>query len=320
MRIFILYAFLIFANLAAWALALMAFHEQPLLLGTALLAYTFGLRHAVDADHIAAIDNVTRKLMQQGKEPIAVGLFFSLGHSTIVFALSIGIALTATFIPVHFKIGTALSALFLLLIGIANIFILAAVYQIFQRVRRGARYAEEDLDLLMANRGFFGRLFKNLFGWIDRSWQMYPIGFLFGLGFDTATEVGLLGISAMEATAGLSVWSILVFPTLFTAGMALVDSTDSVLMVRAYGWAFKKPIRKLYYNMTITSISILMALLIGTIQLLGLIGGNGPFWSAIEALNNNMGLVGILMIGTFFVSWAVSILIYHMSRYDQIDL
>jgi high-affinity nickel-transport protein len=180
------------------------------------------------------------------------------------------------------------------------------------------------LNLILAKRGFFGRIFRNLFRLIEHSWQMYPVGFLFGLGFDTATEVGLLGISATEATKGLSIWSILVFPTLFTAGMALIDSTDSILMLGAYGWAFVKPIRKLYYNMTITFVSVLVALLVGGIEVLGLIGGHfkmqGVIWDMIGSLNDNFGVIGFAIVGVFVVSWAVSIIIYRMNRYDEIEV
>ena len=325
-----MYMLLIGVNAGAWLWALIAFHNYPVLLGTALLAYTFGLRHAVDADHIAAIDNVTRKLMQEGKRPVAVGFFFSLGHSTIVFGLSVAIAVTSVMLKNRFDsfeaiggiIGTSVSAFFLLAIAIANIFILVSVYRTFQRVKSGGQFVDEDLNLTLAKRGFFGRIFRNLFRLIEHSWQMYPVGFLFGLGFDTATEVGLLGISATEATKGLPIWSILVFPTLFTAGMALVDSTDSILMLGAYGWAFVKPIRKLYYNLTITLVSILVALLIGGIEVLGLIGDqfkiHGAIWDVIGSLNNNFGVVGFVIIGVFVGSWAVSILIYRMKRYDEI--
>ncbi|MGB7768585.1 MAG: HoxN/HupN/NixA family nickel/cobalt transporter [Verrucomicrobiia bacterium] len=331
-RIASLYALLIGVNAGAWVWALMVFHHHPVLLGTALLAYTFGLRHAVDADHIAAIDNVTRKLMQQGKRPVAVGFFFSLGHSTIVFGLSVAIALTSVAIKGRFNafasiggiIGTAVSAFFLLAIAIANLIILISVYHTFQRVKRGGQFVDEDLNLLLARRGFFGRIFRNLFRLIEQSWQMYPVGFLFGLGFDTATEVGLLGISATEATQGLPIWSILVFPALFMAGMALVDSTDSILMLGAYGWAFVKPIRKLYYNMTITFVSVLVALLVGGIEVLGLIGDHlkihGAAWDMIGSLNDNLGMVGFVIIGVFAGSWAVSILIYRMNRYDEIEV
>jgi high-affinity nickel-transport protein len=270
-RISVLYAFLVIANLAAWGWAIIAFHGYPLLLGTALLAYTFGLRHAVDADHIAAIDNVTRKLMQQGQRPVGVGFYFSLGHSTIVVGLSVAIAFTSVSLKNHFDglenvgglIGTSVSAFFLLAIAAANLLVLVSVYRTFRVVKNGGRYVEEDLDLLLSKRGFFGRIFRRLFRLIGKSWHMYLLGFLFGLGFDTATEVGLLGISATEASKGLPLWSILVFPALFTTGMALVDSTDSILMLGAYGWAFVKPIRKLYYNMTITFVSVLIAVLVG---------------------------------------------------------
>jgi len=331
-RIFSLYALLVGFNVGAWVWALIAFHHYPVLLGTAFLACTFGLRHAVDADHIAAIDNVTRKLMQQGKRPVSVGFFFSLGHSTIVFGLSVIIALTSAAIKNRFNsfesvggiIGTSVSAFFLLAIAIANVIVLISVYRTFQHVKRGGRFVDEDLNLILGKRGFFGRIFRNLFRLIEHGWQMYPVGFLFGLGFDTATEVGLLGISATEAAKGLPIWSILVFPTLFTAGMALIDSTDGILMLGAYGWAFVKPIRKLYYNMTITFVSVLVALLVGGIEVLGLVGDHlkihGAVWDLIGSLNNNFGLIGFAIIGVFVMSWAVSILIYRMYRYDEIEV
>ena len=221
-------------------------------------------------------------------------------------------------------IGTAVSAFFLLAIAVANIIILISVCRTFQHVKRGGQFVDEDLNLLLAQRGFFGRIFRNLFRLVEHSWQMYLVGFLFGLGFDTATEVGLLGISATEATKGLPVWSILVFPTLFMAGMALVDSTDSILMLGAYGWAFVKPIRKLYYNMTITFVSVVVALLIGGIEVLGLIGDqlqiHGAVWDNIGYLNNNFGIIGFVIIGVFAGSWIVSLLIYRMNRYDEIEV
>jgi high-affinity nickel-transport protein len=331
-RVVSMYALLAVVNILSWIWALMAFRHYPVLLGTALLAYTFGLRHAVDADHIAAIDNVTRKLMQQGKRPVAVGFFFSLGHSTIVFGLSIAIALTSVALKDRFDslasvggmIGTTVSAFFLVAIAIANIIILISVYQTFRRVKKGGTYVDEDLNLILAKRGFFGRIFRNLFRLVDHSWQMYPIGFLFGLGFDTATEVSLLGVSAKAAANGMPIWSILVFPTLFTAGMALIDSTDSILMLGAYGWAFVKPIRKLYYNMTITFVSIIVALLIGGIEALGLIGDEfgwkGPFWALMDSLNDNFGTIGFVIIGVFVVSWIASLIIYRVKKYDEIEV
>jgi nickel/cobalt transporter (NiCoT) family protein len=331
-RIILVYALLAFANIGAWAWALAAFHQYPVLLGTSLLAYTFGLRHAVDADHIAAIDNVVRKLMQQGKRPVAVGLFFSLGHSTIVLGLSVAIALTSVAIKNRFSsfasiggvLGTAVSALFLVGIALANVMILISVYRTFRRVKNGGLFVEDDVNALLGQRGFFGRIFRGLFKLIDHGWQMYFVGFLFGLGFDTATEVGLLGISATEATKGLPIWSILVFPALFTAGMALIDSTDSILMLGAYGWAFVKPIRKLYYNMTITFVSVLMALLIGGIEVLGLIrdklNTRGAVWDMVGSLNDHFGVIGFVIIGVFAVSWAVSMAIYRINRYDEIEV
>src|SRR5579885_602950 len=331
-RIIALYALLIGFNAGAWLWALAAFHHYPVLLGTAFLAYAFGLRHAVDADHIAAIDNVTRKLMQQGQRPVSVGFFFSLGHSTIVFGLSLVIALTSLAIQNRFEvfkavggvIGTSVSAFFLLAIALANSLILISVYRTFQHVKGGGRFLDEDLDLLLGRRGFFGRIFRNLFRLIEHGWQMYPVGFLFGLGFDTATEVGLLGISATQAAQGLSIWSILVFPTLFAAGMALVDTTDSILMLGAYGWAFVKPIRKLYYNLTITFVSVVVALLVGGIEALGLIGDklslHGVLWNVIGSLNDNFGVVGFAIIGVFVASWAASLIIYRLNGYDEIEV
>ena len=328
-----IYILLIGANVAASLWALTAFHNYPILLGTATLAYTFGLRHAFDADHIAAIDNVTRKLMQEGKRPVAVGFFFSLGHSTIVVALSIGIAITATALQSKFDnftsiggiVGTLVSASFLFAIAIANIVILRSIYRTFQIVKNGGKFVEEDLDLMLSQRGFMGRILRRFFPLIERSWHMYPLGLLFGLGFDTATEVGLLGISATQAAQGMSIWSILVFPALFTAGMSLMDTTDSILMLGAYGWAFVKPIRKLYHNLTITAVSVIVAVVVGGLEVLNLVGdqlgltNGGGFWGAIGAINDNFGILGYLIVGIFLVSWLVSFLIYRAKGYDAIE-
>jgi high-affinity nickel-transport protein len=308
------------------------FHGSSLLLGTAFLAYSFGLRHAFDADHIAAIDNITRKLMQQGRHPIAVGFFFSLGHSTIVVGLVLAIALTTTALQDRFGafkdigavIGTSVSALFLFTIASANILVLIQVYRALQAVKKDGRLAADDVDNILAKRGFLGRLLRPTFALIERSWHVYPLGLLFGLGFDTATEVGLLGISAAQAAQGLSIWSILVFPALFTAGMSLMDTTDSTLMVGTYGWAFVKPVRKLYYNMTITFASVVAALVIGGIEVLGLIGDKlgleGPVWRFVATLSENFGLVGYSIVAFFVVSWIVSYLLYKAKGYDKIEV
>jgi len=331
-RIIAIYAILIPANVLAWIWALIAFRDQPVLLGTALLAYTFGLRHAVDADHIAAIDNVTRKLMQSGKRPLSVGLFFSLGHSTVVVVASIFVALAVSALQEKFAdfkeigglIGTSVSAFFLLIVAVANIFILVSVYRLFEAVKRGERFIDEDLNVLLSQRGVIGRMLRSVFAVISKSWHMYPLGILFGLGFDTATEIALLGISASQSADGMSMWSILVFPALFTAGMSLVDATDSVLMVRAYGWAFVKPIRKLYYNMIITLVSVIVALVIGGVEALGLIGRkldlSGSFWDGIEALNENFGALGYLIIAIFILSWMISVIVYRVKGYDDIEV
>ena len=333
-KVIAVYLLLFIFNAAAWLWAVIAFGRYPILLGTAALAYSFGLRHAFDADHIAAIDNVTRKLMQEGRRPVGVGLFFSLGHSTIVVALTIAIAITATALQDRFEafksfggiVGTLVSALFLFAIAIANIIVLASVWRTFQTVKRGGRFVEEDLDLMLANRGLLGRLFRRFFRLIERSWQMFPLGLLFGLGFDTATEVGLLGISASQASQSLSIWSILVFPALFTAGMTLIDTTDSILMLGAYGWAFIKPIRKLYYNLTITAVSVIVAVIVGGLETLNLIGDQlgltdgGGFWGAIGSLNDNFGMLGYLIVGVFLAAWAISYVVYRINRYDEIEV
>ncbi len=326
-----LYAILAVANLGAWAWALIAFRDYPLQLGTALLAYTLGLRHAVDADHIAAIDNVTRKLMQEGKRPAAAGFFFSLGHSTIVWLGTIIIVVATvafrekldTLRSVGGVAGTLVSASFLFAIAIMNIFIFAAIYKTFRTIKAGGAYADEDLDMLLSGGGFISRVFRPLFRSVSRSWHMYPLGLLFGLGFDTATEIGLLGLSAAGASQGMTLWSILVFPALFTAGMSLVDTTDSVLMLKAYGWAFVKPVRKLYYNMTMTFVSVLVAVIIGSLETLNLIGAKldlkGSFWEGIGAINENFGVFGYVIIGVFAGTWVISVLFYRLMDYDRLE-
>lgn len=331
-RVVGIYGILLVLNLAVWFWAIVAFHSYPVLLGTALLAYSFGLRHAVDADHIAAIDNVTRKLMQEGMRPVALGFMFSLGHSTVVVLGSVAIAGTALALQhridgvknIGAVIGTLVSTLFLFGIAIANLVVLHSVYRAFLRVRRGEPYVEEDFDLLLSGRGFLARLFRPVFRMIRSSWHMYPLGVLFGLGFDTATEIGLLGISAAEASKGLSLWSILVFPALFAAGMSLIDTTDNILMLGAYGWAFVKPVRKLYYNLTITLVSVVVAFAVGGIEALGLFAGQfhlkGTFWDLVNRLNTNFGTLGYFIIGLFALSWILSIAIYKWRRFDQLEI
>jgi high-affinity nickel-transport protein len=312
------------ANLAAWGWAFATFHGSPLLIGTALLAYGFGLRHAVDADHIAAIDNVTRKMIQEGKRPIGVGFFFSLGHSTVVVLASVAIALSAHSLRDRFPdlveagsvLGTSVSALFLLVIAAVNLVILAGVWRL---LRRGGSDAAA-LEGLLAGRGLVARLLRRLFRLVSRSWHMYPLGFLFGLGFDTATEIGLLGISAAEATKGLSVASLLIFPVLFTAGMSLVDTGDGIVMMGAYRWALVNPIRKLYYNLAVTLLSVVVAVVVGGVEALGLIAEKldltGGVWDAVDWAAGNFTVVGYLVVGLFLAGWLASVLIHRTSGWQ----
>jgi high-affinity nickel-transport protein len=327
-RMFAIYGILIFANVSAWVWAFITFAHQPVLIGTAVLAYSLGLRHAIDADHIAAIDNVTRKLMQEGKRPVAVGFFFALGHSTVVVLASLAVALTANALSdriVSYReiggiIGTSASALFLFLIGIANLIVLRGVYLTFRLVERGNSVTEEDIDALLQQRGWLARLFRPLFRFVSQSWHLYPLGLLFALGFETASEISLFGLSA-QASNAVSSWSLLIFPALFAAGMTLVDTSDGILMLGAYGWAYRNPMRKLFYNLTITSVSVLVALIVGGIETLGLIADQfhlqGVFWNAISDLNDNFGALGYGIVALFVVSWGVSFLVYRFKRYDH---
>jgi high-affinity nickel-transport protein len=331
-KVVVTYIFLVIFNIGTWAWAWFAFSDRPALLGTAVLAYMFGLRHAFDADHIAAIDNVVRKLVQERKTPFSVGFFFSLGHSSIVVLASVAIAATAAAMQGRFDgfhdiggvIGTTVSALFLLVIGIANLFVLRGVWAAFGRARRGENIVDEDLDALLAGSGFLARIFRPMFKVVARSWHMYPIGFLFGLGFDTATEIGVLGISAAQAAQGMSFWTILVFPVLFTAGMSLMDTTDSVLMTGAYGWALVKPIRKLWYNLTITAASVVVAVFIGGVEALGLLadklGLEGGVWSLIGDLNDNLANFGYAVVAIFLATWLISAVLYRARGYDNLQI
>jgi high-affinity nickel-transport protein len=326
-RIGAIYAILIVANLAAWIWALIAFAHQPVLIGTAVLAYSLGLRHAIDADHIAAIDNVTRKLMQEGKRPVTVGFFFALGHSTVVVLASLAVALTANALSdelVSYRqiggiLGTSASALFLFIIAAANLMVLLGVYRAFRIAERGDHVTEAQIDALLHQRGWLARMFRPLFRFVSHSWQLYPIGLLFALGFETASEISLFGLSA-QASNAVSSGSLLIFPALFAAAMTLVDTTDGVLMLGAYGWAYRNPMRKLFYNLTITSVSVLVALVVGGIETLGLIAGqfqlHGAFWNAIADLNGSFGALGYGIVGLFIVSWGVSFLVYRFKRYD----
>ncbi|WP_458158936.1 HoxN/HupN/NixA family nickel/cobalt transporter [Bradyrhizobium sp. 18BD] len=318
----LLFGGLIAANIAAWAWAFAAFGDHPTVMATALLAWVFGLRHAVDADHIAAIDNTVRKLMHAGEAPRSAGLYFALGHSTIVVVATTLLAFGVVSLggdsvlkEIGSLIGTSVSALFLLAIAAINLAIFIGLWRTFRAAREQGVHDAEGLDKLLAHRGFLARLLGPMFRLVTKPWHMYPLGFLFGLGFDTATEIGLLSISASEAARGASLVDVLVFPALFASGMALVDTADSALMVSAYRWAFVDPKRKLWYNLTITGASVAVALLIGGIEALGLIadrlGLTGGVWTLVDGLNESLAHVGIAVIALFVIAWLVSIALYH---------
>jgi nickel/cobalt transporter (NiCoT) family protein len=329
-RLVALASVLIAFNVLVWVGVAFASRTHELVLGLAAIAYGFGLRHAVDADHIAAIDNTTRKLMREGQRPVGVGFFFSLGHSTIVILLSLFVAVSTTFVQAHlgsFKstgslIGTTVSSLFLLIIGLINLNAFIEVFRAWRQVRKGAQRIDHDaLDELLNKRGLLSRMLRPVLALASKSWHMYPIGFLFGLGFDTATEVGLLSISAVTAASGMPLWTVMLLPLAFTAGMSLVDSLDGVLMLGAYGWAYVKPVRKLYYNMNITLISVIAAIVIGGVEALQLIGQEFNLTSGIFGFAGSIdfGSVGYFIIALFVLSWGVSYAIYRFRRYDQLD-
>jgi nickel/cobalt transporter (NiCoT) family protein len=299
-------------------------------LGVGLTAYTLGMRHAFDADHIAAIDNTTRKLMAEGQRPMSVGFWFSLGHSTIVFVLSffLSLGVKALVGPVknngsslhHYTglIGTTVSGTFLMAIAAINLVILVGIVGIFLEMRRGV-YDEVTLEEHLANRGLMNRILRPIMKSINRPGQMYPVGILFGLGFDTATEVGLLVLAAAGAASSLPWYAILCLPVLFAAGMCLLDTLDGTFMNFAYGWAFYKPVRKVYYNITITSLSVMIAVLIGGVELLGLMSQqlnlNGRFWTDLQ--NANINTLGFVIVGMFIGTWMVALAIWHFGRIEE---
>ncbi|HWC35310.1 MAG TPA: HoxN/HupN/NixA family nickel/cobalt transporter [Mycobacteriales bacterium] len=304
--------------------------------GVGLLAYTFGLRHAFDADHIAAVDNTTRKLIQDnttnggGSKPLSVGFWFSLGHSTIVFtlalALSAGVKALAgpvendnsTLHSVTGVIGASVSGVFLWILGILNFIVLLGILRVFREMRAG-NYNEAELEAQLNKRGFMNRLLGGLTKSVRKPWHIYPIGVLFGLGFDTATEVGLLVLAGGAAAFNLPFYSILVLPILFAAGMCLMDTADGVFMNAAYGWAFARPVRKVFYNLTITSTSVAVALLIGTIELIGVVADQANITKGpISAIANiNLDYAGYGIVGLFFVSWLIALMIWHFGRIEQ---
>ena len=317
----------LFLNLLGWGLFLYYARHNPALAGLGSLAFAFGLRHAFDADHIAAIDNTTRKLLQDGRRPLGVGFFFSLGHSTIVFLLAVGLAVgTKTAdsrIPglqsLGGTIGASVSGTFLLLIGALNLVVLLGILGVFGQMKRGA-YNEQKLEEALQSQGLMSRFFlKRVGDRIDASWKMYPLGILFGLGFDTATEIGLLAVAAGVATHDVPFLAIVSLPLIFAAGMSLMDTADGAFMSQAYGWAFSNPVRKVYYNITVTSLSVAVALLIGTIELLQVAAAqlslDGGFWAFLAGLD--FGTIGYVVVGLFIATWAVSVILWKARRIEE---
>ena len=298
--------------------------------GTGALAYTLGMRHAFDADHIAAIDNTTRKLLSEGKRPLSVGFFFSLGHSSVVFVLAVLLNFGIKGLDNQVRndnsglhtitgvVGTCVSAFFLLLIAVFNIIVLAGIIRVFREMR-GGTYDDDELEEQLNKRGLMNRFLGPLARRVDTPWKMYPIGFLFGLGFDTATEIALLVLAGTAVAGGLPFYAILSLPILFAAGMSLFDTADGCFMNFAYDWAFAKPVRKVYYNLTITGLSVFVAVFIGAVELLGLLAQdtslNGSFWTFLESFNINTA--GLFVVGVFVVTWVVALGVWHFGRIEQ---
>jgi high-affinity nickel-transport protein len=332
-RLGLLYLVVALLHIVGWGtLVFIVAPRYPVALGIGVgfTAYLFGLRHAFDADHISAIDNTTRKLMADGKRPLGVGFFFSLGHSTVVLGLTLALAFAAQQVAAQVTgdnsalrtygglVGTTVSGVFLYLIAILNLIILLDVVRIFRQMRGGS-YDEERLEAQLDSRGFMNRFFGRLSRAVNSSWQMYPIGFLFGLGFDTASEVALLALAAGAASTGLPFYVVICLPLIFAAGMSLMDTADGAFMSKAYSWAFSNPVRKIYYNITVTGLSVLVALLIGTVELLSILqdrlGLAGPFWDFIGSLD--LGMVGYLIVGLFVLTWVVAYAIWRLGRIEE---
>jgi len=325
------FGFIAALHVLGWGVLLLYVAPRyPAMVGLGGLAYTFGLRHAFDADHISAIDNTTRKLLQDGKKPLGVGLFFSLGHSTVVFLISLALGLAVQVVvtsvqadggqlkDIGSKVGTGVSGAFLLLIGLLNLIVLLDIYRVYKRMRRG-EYDSRQLEHHLVAGGFLTRIFGRLFRLITSSWQMYPIGFLFGLGFDTSSEVALLAISAGAVAQHLPLVAVLVLPVIFASGMSLMDTADGAFMAKAYAWAFSNPIRKVYYNFTVTGLSVFVALFIGGVEVLQIISGQfglaGSFWGVVDHLDFNM--MGFIIVGAFILTWVVAFAVWKGRRIEE---
>lgn len=300
--------------------------SSPAFWGIGLLAYTLGMRHAFDVDHIAAIDNTVRKLVQQKKNPLGVGFYFSLGHSSVVFVMAIVTAFSVQWAARELPwmqrfggvIGASVSGLFLVIIGIINLLILISLYKMFLKFR-GGQHDDNEFEELLESRGFIARLIKPLFSFITKSWHVYPLGFLFGLGFDTASEIALLAISAHAAKDAIPFIGVISLPLLFAAGMSLFDTADGMFMTKAYKWAFHTPVRKLYYNLTVTALAVVAALIIGVIELGQVLSEEfsmeGAFWTWLQEID--FGTLGFILVGMFVIAWIVSIAVWRGMKIEE---
>ena len=320
-------AAVVLLHVAGFGLFVYYLPSNPALAGLASLAYTFGLRHAFDADHIAAIDNTTRKFLQDGKRSMGVGFFFSLGHSSIVFGLTAGLAIAAksvsSSIPALQRygstVGVSVSGTFLLVIGALNLLVLLEVVGVFRRMKSGT-YKEDDLESALVKQGFLSRvLLKRLGSKIDASWKMYPLGLLFGLGFDTATEITLLAVAAGVATHHVPFLAVVSLPLIFAAGMSLMDTADGAFMSYAYGWAFSSPVRKVFYNISVTSLSVAVAWMVGGIELLQVLAAklslHGGLWRLLESID--LGHLGYIVVALFAAMWLLSLTVWKTARIEQ---
>ncbi|WP_326951697.1 MULTISPECIES: HoxN/HupN/NixA family nickel/cobalt transporter [unclassified Amycolatopsis] len=330
--------FILLLNVVGWVVLAAFVAPQHYALGTSgvfgiglgVTAFTLGMRHAFDADHIAAIDNTTRKLMADGQRPLSVGFWFSLGHSTIVFVLCLLLSLgvralagqveddSSTLHRTTGLIGTSVSGVFLYVIAILNLVVLVGILRVFKRMRRG-EFDEAALEHQLDNRGLMNRLLRGATKAVRKPWHIYPVGLLFGLGFDTATEIGLLVLAAGAATFALPWYAILVLPILFAAGMSLFDTVDGCFMNFAYGWAFAKPVRKIFYNLTVTALSVAVALLIGTIELVSILAEklditSGPL-AAIASVD--LDYVGFAIVGLFVLTWVIALAVWRFGRIEE---
>ena len=318
-------------HVLGWGLLLVYGASHPGFLALGGLAYTFGLRHAFDADHISAIDNTTRKLLQSGRKPVGVGFFFSLGHSTVVFLIAVALGFAVKWVvqgvvsdgghlrSVGGAVGTTVSGTFLVLIGILNLVILVDIVRVYRKMRRG-EFDRDGLEHELISGGVMTRLFGRIFRVVEHSWQMYPVGFLFGLGFDTASEVALLAISAGAAAQGVPFGAVVSLPVIFAAGMSLMDTMDGAFMSKAYSWAFASPIRRVFYNLTVTSLSVFVALFVGIAELTQILiqaaGLRGPVFQGVTSFDV-VGKMGYVIVAAFLITWAAAFVIYKVRRIDE---